>query len=137
MLLVKTNITAFGYDSEKFKEVNNTESLTVPDQALTPQELLRRFARGEPLHQSNRLVYDDDFNMNLPEFDKLDKLDRLHEMQENSFNVKELYTEFEDERKKAEAHARNAKQNEVNAPKTAASSLSESSENSNINADAK
>lgn len=88
-------------------EVNELVSETVPDQALTPQELLRRFATGQSFDVTNQSIYDSDYQMELPEFDKMDKLDRLHKMQENSFNIKELYESFSDERKKAEAKAKN------------------------------
>lgn len=76
---------------EPSREVNDKPSMTVPDQAISPQELLRRYATGQPLGFSAVTpVYDDDANgYDVPEFYKMDKLDQLHELQENSERVLE------------------------------------------------
>lgn len=69
-------------------ETNSLPSDTVPDQAISPQELLRRYATGQPLGFSPVTpVYDDDDSPDIPEFYKLNKLDRLHILQENSERV--------------------------------------------------
>lgn len=122
-----TNSTApfVSFEGEK----NESPSLTVPDQALTPQELLRRFANGQPFNVGSNPVYDDDYDLNIPEFYKMDKLDKLHMMQENSFDVKELYHEFSDIKKKETTRRKNDEQNVVNA-KSESKSVSDKEENS-------
>lgn len=101
---VLNNLTAL---DEIFEgELNQLVSETVPDQALSPQELLRRFVQGKPLNVGNDFIYDSDQGVNLPEFDKMDKLDLLHRMQEHSYDVKELHNEFEYQKKKKMAEKR-------------------------------
>lgn len=128
---VLNNITAamVGFSGEK----TDQKSLTVPDQAMTPQELLRKFASGAPFGLDHKFVYDDDIGMEMPEFDKMDKLDRLHEVQENSKNVEELKLEFSDLKKKAEAKKLHDERSAAIA-KSKAAKASESSkvENSNV-----
>lgn len=113
--ILLTSRTAFNRDFSG--ETSENPSETQPDQALSPQELLRRFVSGKPLGtKDNSLVYDDDYDMDLPEFDKMDKLDRLHAVQENAMDVKDLYSAFNDATKKANADARNASDNARNEP---------------------
>lgn len=83
-------------------EVNTKDSETLPDQSVTPQELLRRYATGQPLGFKNvQPVYDDDQNEDVPEFYKLSKLDRLHLLQTNSEKVNDLISYNKAEQQKA------------------------------------
>lgn len=58
-------------------EINNEPSLTVPDQALTPLEILQRFTQGRSVPRSNQLVYTGDHetpdlrSMDLTEIDEM------------------------------------------------------------------
>ena len=96
-MIILNNITA---RLTKFKgEVNTKPSETIPDQSVTPQELLRRYATGQPLgFKTCTPIYDDDTE--IPEFYKMDKLDRLHALQDNSRDVHELTTEFKQQQHK-------------------------------------
>lgn len=69
-------------------ETNPGISQTIPDQATSPQELLRRYATGQPLGFKNvEAVYDDDSDTPIPEFYKMNKLDRLHALQNSTENL--------------------------------------------------
>lgn len=69
-------------------EFNDGVSETIPGQAVSAPELLRRFATGQPLGFKNVTpVYDDPNYDPVPEFYKLSKLDRLHFLQETSQRV--------------------------------------------------
>ncbi|AXL14900.1 hypothetical protein [Microviridae sp.] len=95
---VLTNFTA---RTHAFKGESNTQpSETIPNQSVTPQELLRRYATGQPLgFKSCTPIYDDE-GPEIPEFYKMNKLDRLHALQDNSRDVHELTTEFKNQQHK-------------------------------------
>lgn len=83
---ILTQFTAMRVDHAR--EIPKGDSLTLPDQAVSPQELLRRFATGQPLgFKDASPIYDSDEFYDIPEFYKMDNLDRLHHMQENADNV--------------------------------------------------
>lgn len=92
---VLTNLSAI---KEKFKgEVNNNKSETVPDQATSAQELLRKYATGQPLgFKQITPVYDEDENFDTPEFYKMSKIDRLHELQEASDHLTEKRNDYDE-----------------------------------------
>jgi hypothetical protein len=93
--------SANAHEQDFKKEMNFGESLAIPDQAITPQELLRRYATGQPLGFKNvSPVYDSDEDSDIPEFYKMNKLDRMHAMQENHFNVKEKMQAYNAEKEK-------------------------------------
>lgn len=107
---VHTNFTA---RLTKFQGEKNTKpSETMQDQAVTPQELLRRFATGAPLGFKNaQPVYDDDnIDADVPELYKMNKMERLHALQESTDNLIEkqnlhneaLYKYQQAEKQKAE-----------------------------------
>ena len=97
-------------------ETNLRPSETIPDQSVTPQELLRRYATGQPLgFKSCTPIYDDE-NGEIPEFYKMDKLDRLHALQNNSENLHELSTEFKNQQHK---YQKQQKQTKVDASQQA------------------
>lgn len=83
-------INRLQFKGEKF----TLPSETIPDQAISPMELLRRYAQGIPLGlKSVDPVYDtDDFEA--PELFKMDKLDRLHMLQNTAEQRVELYDMF-------------------------------------------
>ena len=88
---VHTNLSA---RLTKFKgEINTQPSETIPDQATTPRELLRRYATGQPLGFKNtQPIYDDD-DVDIPELYKMNKMERLHALQDSSENLIEMKTD--------------------------------------------
>lgn len=112
---VLTNLTAIHERPQG--EVNNLPSETIPDQAVSAQELLRRFATGAPLGFKNATpVYDEDPENPIPELYKMNTLDRLHHLQENSENLMEKRSEYNDfvnkQKKEAAQKAADDKQKE-------------------------
>ena len=89
---VHTNLSA---RLTKYKgEINTKDSETIPDQAVTPQELLRRFATGQPLgFQNVSPVYDDE-DIEVPELYKMNKMERLHALEKSSENYIEKRTDY-------------------------------------------
>ena len=89
---VHTNLSA---RKTKYKgEINRKPSETIPDQAVTPQELLRRFATGQPLgFKSVSPIYDDD-DIEIPELYKMNKMERLHALENSSDNYVEKRTDY-------------------------------------------
>ena len=107
-MIILNNLTA---RLTKFKgETNLRPSETIPDQSVTPQELLRRYATGQPLgFKSCTPIYDEDGH-DIPEFYKMDKLDRLHALQNNSENLHELTTEFKNQQHKYQQKQKQTKE---------------------------
>jgi hypothetical protein len=68
-------ITSATYSGSK-GEINNSPSLTVPDQTLTIRELLQRHTRGLPMpsHKLGEPMYNEDFE--LPDMKTLDLVER-------------------------------------------------------------
>ena len=106
-MIILNNITARLHKTRG--ERNTKPSETIPNQSVTPQELLRRYATGQPLgFKACTPVYDDD-NTEIPEFYKMDKLDRLHALQNNSRDVHELTTEFKNQQHKYQQQQKQSK----------------------------
>ena len=112
-MIILNNLTA---RLTKFKgEINTKPSETIPDQSVTPQELLRRYATGQPLgFKACTPVYDDD-ETDIPELYKMDKLDRLHALQNNSRDLHELSTEFQQQQHKLEQKQKQKQQQKIDA----------------------
>lgn len=78
-------------------EINNSPSETVPDQSMTPQELLESYARGMPTPEA---FYDEENNWDLKGLD-LTEIDMLREeYQERQKTAKAALGELERERLK-------------------------------------
>lgn len=76
-------------------EINNSPSETVPDQALTPQELLETYARGAIMPQT---FFDEENDWNLKGLD-LTEIDELREQyQEQQLEAKKALGELEKKR---------------------------------------
>lgn len=90
---IYTNLTARKADWKR--ETIKGLSATEPNQAVTPQELLRRYATGQPLGFKNTTpIYDEDESFDVPEFYKMSELDKLHHLQEHHEEVKSLTTDY-------------------------------------------
>lgn len=75
-------------------EKNTKPSVTVPDQAMSVKEILRRYANGLPLSQSNDLVYTgDDYTPDLRTMDLVD-IERLQA--QNLRDIREMEKELAD-----------------------------------------
>lgn len=55
-------------------EINTQPSMTVPDQAMSMKEILRRFAAGIPIEAGRVPIYDEEND--LPDFRKMDLAER-------------------------------------------------------------
>lgn len=73
---------------EQIGEINLFPSLTIPDQALSLNEIIRRFASGIPMDIGKIPVFDEDND--LPDFRKLD----LAEREEYKLRFQEELDEF-------------------------------------------
>jgi hypothetical protein len=78
------NADEFPYDGE----VNNEPSLTVPDQSMSIQTILERYARGLPIGGRTDEYYDEDDTM--PDYRSLD-LTEIAELQKNVKDTIENY----------------------------------------------
>lgn len=56
------------------EETNTLESMTIPDQSMTIEEIYRRFAQGRPVNIERQPVYDGD--VLLPNWQRLDLAER-------------------------------------------------------------
>jgi len=56
-------------------EINTLPSLTIPDQVLTMDELVRRYVRGDPNVTQFQPVYSD--NDDLPNIETMDEMEKL------------------------------------------------------------
>lgn len=82
---------------QEIGEVNNLPSETVPDQAMSPQQLLETYGRGQPIPEA---FYDEENDWNLQGLD-LTEIDILRERyQERQKTAKEALGELEKERLK-------------------------------------
>lgn len=90
------------------REVNTELSLTIPDQAISVEELIRQYqiTGGVKVDVKNQ-YYDTD--LETPEFHQMDKLDLLHNIQENAHAVHNLKTIVKQQKQAAEK----AKQDEA------------------------
>lgn len=73
-------------------EINNQPSMTVPDQALSLKEILRRYASGQPLDGMREGWFDDEND--LPDLNTLDFADREDLLAEMRAKVESLRQEL-------------------------------------------
>lgn len=88
-------------------EKNNQPSETIPDPAMTIQEMLDRFASGRPVGGARKDLdeldhddTDDELNLNLPDFSKMDKTERLDAYREIKAAHASLEAQIKADRKK-------------------------------------
>lgn len=65
-------------------EVNNKPSLTIPDQTLTLQQILERYAKGIGFAGSGGAVYDEDEGGHIPDFRRMDLTEQHDYIQETA-----------------------------------------------------
>lgn len=108
---------------ETHKEVNNSPSLTVPDQGLNAKELLARLRQNQEVPYFHG-YYDEE--MTLPEIEKMDNLDRLQfaaELRERMKNEiprtkGERFADYVDRVKKQKQAEKRAAEQAANEPET-------------------
>lgn len=77
------------YDHTKYPgEVFTLPSLTVPDQALSLKEIIRRFAMGIPMDGGRLPVFDEEND--LPDFTKMDLADREEAVERYQEELREI-----------------------------------------------
>lgn len=116
------------YNSHEFPvdhEINSLPSLTVPDQSMSMQTILERYARGLPLDDRQRVpFYDGDEYV--PDLKRLD-LAQIEDLRNDAAeSVKTLKQQAKDEK----AAAKKAKEAQEKAAADAAAALSASSSQS-------
>lgn len=79
-------------------EKNTMPSMTVPDQAMSIQEILRRFAQGLPLGGQKVPLYDEDIPFDAQEFQRMDLADKQEFMEANKRRMEQLQSELNDQR---------------------------------------
>lgn len=80
---------------EQVGEINEMPTMTVPDQSMTPQQLLEQYSRGMPVREA---FYDEENNWDLKGLD-LTEIDMLRERyQERQKTAKEALGQLERER---------------------------------------
>lgn len=78
-------------------EYTNKPSKTVPDMAMTPEEILLRFRQGKPLTKSNNLVFTGDAFT--PEVRKMDLTELFDMKAANEERLQKLHDEIEDKKR--------------------------------------
>lgn len=79
-------------------EVNTLPSMTVPDQSMSIQEIVRRYASGLPLG-GERVPFYMDEDTDLPDLSKMDKIERLETLRELADEYTEKTTKIKNAQK--------------------------------------
>ena len=72
--------------------------MTIPDQAMSIQEILRRFAQGLPLGGQKVPLYDEDLPFDAQQFQKMDLADKAEYIEANKRRIEGLESELNDQR---------------------------------------
>lgn len=92
-------VHTYTYNSKDFPgEKNSDPSLTVPDMAMSPAEIMRRFAQGRGVPQSPNLVFTGDEY--LPDMRTMDLVDIENLTAENQHKIKMLSAQLQEEEKR-------------------------------------
>lgn len=99
-----------GSEYPKKFEVNNMPSCTIPDQSMTVQEIITRFANGLPVDGQRVPVYDDDVDMEfVPDLAHMDLADREAYIDQAKQNVAELQQKLDGINKEIESYSKKKK----------------------------
>lgn len=77
-------------------EVNDEASMTVPDQAMSVQEIMLRFTSGRPVNLNSELMYTDD--QLLPDLARMDFVERQELIEANAERIKNLQAQVDEKR---------------------------------------
>lgn len=94
----KTSLNASEF--EKHYEINEGESMTIPDMSYSTRELLNRYAKGLPLDGVRVPIYEGE-EPGMPDLTGLDLIDRrrvLEEVEQEILEIKERQRQKERER---------------------------------------
>lgn len=78
----------------------NDISETIPDQAISPEQLIQQYRQTGGVSLNSSPVFDDEGD--IPDLHLMDTMDKLHAMQENSHKLKELSNQIDNEKKEFE-----------------------------------
>lgn len=78
-------------------EINHDPSMTVPDEALTPQQILQKFVKGQSVPSFKPEYSEDDF----PDWNQLDLVEQQEYIEENKKRIKELEDDLKENQRKA------------------------------------
>lgn len=103
------------YNAEEFphpKIMNFQPSLTIPDQSLTPRQLLVRHTKGLPLGGQWPAAYDDDDNDDIaPDWKKMDLAEREQFQKNATEELDELQNRFKQKKQKQKPPAEKEEEN--------------------------
>lgn len=92
-------------------EINFDPSLTVPDQAMSIQEIMLRHMSGRPVPKNNNMFFGGDTVY--PDMGALSTMDQLDMIRENEARINKLQQEMNDLRNKRIAAAKKADENKL------------------------
>lgn len=95
-------------NEERFLERYFGVSATIPDQALTVQEIMRRYARGLSVEGRNP-VYNEDVDF---DFDRLDLSEKAELIEQNKARIEQMQSSL----RRAKAHPANGDDGGISAP---------------------
>lgn len=93
-------------------EVNNSPSMTIPDESLSVREIMERYARGLPLQGVRVPEYhgeDDD----LPDLERMELTDRMDAIEQAKIDLKEMKDKISKKKEKPEKQAKKPLKQEV------------------------
>lgn len=97
-------------------EVNDQVSETIPDQSLSVQEILERFAKGLNLQGRTPIwMNEDDDDLSFDDWDKLDIAEREAIIERNKEEFLELGKKLKDDKRKKALEAQRKKEEEIEA----------------------
>lgn len=100
-------------DQGKFYEVNLEPTETLPDQSMSVQEILRRYASGLPLGGGREPVYNEE-SESLMNYERLDKVGKIEVQRRYQERLKEIDEDLQlQEKTKREAERQNLINQEV------------------------
>lgn len=95
------NVTEYDWKKQP-TEYTNGKSETVPDQALTPSDIIKRYKQNQPLPVNEEMGF---IPQNLSEFDHMDKFDRINAARKLAERINEFKREVSTKEAEAKAEA--------------------------------
>ncbi|QGF19337.1 hypothetical protein [Antarctic microvirus TYR_006_V_25] len=83
--------TSFTYDFTQQKyEINNQPSETIPDQSMSVDEIMRRYAQGLPMSGERVPTYEDPEIETMPDLSRMDLADREQVIKSYTAEIQEI-----------------------------------------------
>lgn len=86
-------------DWKKYYEINLGQSETIPDQSMSVQEILRRYANGMPLGGGKEPVYNED-SESLMNYEHMDKIEKIEVQRRYQQRLREIDDDLKSQDKK-------------------------------------